>query len=81
MNNDLATGVKGRIPSGEFYEKRMAAIYKASGSKADPKKWNPLTTGAVFNGMGQGDVMLTPLQLANGVAAIANRGWFYTPHK
>lgn len=80
LNNDLATGVKGRIPSGEFYEKRMAAIYKASGSKADPKKWNPLTTGAVFNGMGQGDVMLTPLQLANGVAAIANRGWFYTPH-
>lgn len=80
LNNDLATGVKGRIPSGEFYEKRMAAIYKASGSKADPKKWNPLTTGAVFNGMGQGDVMLTPLQLANGVAAIANKGWFYTPH-
>lgn len=80
LNNDLATGVRGRIPSGEFYENRMASIYKASGSKADPKKWDPLATGAVFNGMGQGDVMLTPLQLANGVAAIANKGWYYTPH-
>ena len=80
LNNDLAVGAKGRIPSGEFYEKRMASIYKANGSKADPKKWDPLATGAVFNGMGQGDVMLTPIQMANMLAAIANRGWFYTPH-
>lgn len=69
LNNDLATGVPGRIPSGEFYEKR-----------AKTKNWSPLSTGAVFNGMGQGDVMLTPLQLANGMAAIANKGWYYTPH-
>lgn len=80
LNNDLATGVKGRIPSGKFYENRMASIYKASGSKKNPKQWDPLATGAIFNGMGQGDVMLTPLQLANGVAAIANKGWYYTPH-
>lgn len=80
LNNDLAVGAKGRIPSGEFYEKRMASIYKASGSKKDPKNWDPLATGAVFNGMGQGDVMLTPLQMANFVAAIANKGWYYTPH-
>ena len=69
LNNDLATGVPGRIPSGEFYEKR-----------AKTKNWSPLSTGAVFNGMGQGDVMLTPLQLANGIAAIANKGFYYTPH-
>ncbi|WP_392437285.1 peptidoglycan D,D-transpeptidase FtsI family protein [Cruoricaptor ignavus] len=80
LNNDLASGVKGRIPGGEFYENRMARIYKASGSKADPAKWDPLATGAVFNGMGQGDIMITPLQLANGMAAIANKGWYYTPH-
>ena len=30
--------------------------------------------------MGQGDVMLTPLQMANSLAAIVNKGWFYTPH-
>jgi len=80
LNNDLAVGAKGRIPSGEFYEKRMASIYKASGSKKDPKNWDPLATGAVFNGMGQGDVLLTPIQMANFVAAIANKGWYYTPH-
>lgn len=80
LNNDLAVGAKGRIPSGEFYEKRMAHIYKASGSKKDPKNWDPLATGAIFNGMGQGDVLLTPIQMANFVAAIANKGWYYTPH-
>lgn len=80
MNNDLASGAKGRIPTGEFYEKRMASILKASGSKADPKNWDEMMTGAIYNGMGQGDVLLTPLQMANFVAAIANEGWYYTPH-
>lgn len=80
LNNDLAVGAKGRIPSGEFYEKRMQSIFKASGSKKDYKNWDPLATGAVFNGMGQGDVLVTPLQLANYVSAIANKGWYYTPH-
>ncbi len=79
LNNDLAVGSKGRIPSGEFYENRMEAINKAVG-RGRVKKWDPLATGAVFNGMGQGDVLLTPLQMANSVAAIVNRGWYYTPH-
>ncbi len=30
--------------------------------------------------IGQGEVQLTPLQLANVAAIIANRGWYYTPH-
>ena len=30
--------------------------------------------------MGQGEILLTPLQIANFTAAIANRGWYYTPH-
>lgn len=80
LNNDLAVGTKGRIPSGEFYERRQEKINKAAGIKKDPKQWDPLATGAVFNGMGQGDVMLTPLQMANFLAAIANKGWYYTPH-
>ena len=81
LNNDLATGAKGRVPSGEFYEKRMAGIYKASGNtKGNPKNWDELATGAIYNGMGQGDVLVTPLQLANYVSAIANEGWYYTPH-
>lgn len=81
LNNDFAVGAKGRIPSGDFYERRFKAIIKANGStKADYKNWDEMSTGAIYNGMGQGDVMVTPLQLANYVSAIANRGWYYTPH-
>ncbi|QCX53051.1 penicillin-binding protein 2 [Elizabethkingia sp. JS20170427COW] len=71
LNNDLAVGSKGHIPSGEFYEKR-----------SKKKNWISDITrnGSILNGMGQGDVLLTPLQMANFVAAIVNRGWFYTPH-
>lgn len=66
LNNDLAVGSKGLIPDGKFYEKRYG------------KNWRPMQ--AVFNGMGQGEILLTPLQIANFTAAIANRGWYYTPH-
>ncbi|MDO4762787.1 MAG: penicillin-binding transpeptidase domain-containing protein [Flavobacteriaceae bacterium] len=66
LNNDLAVGSKGLIPDGNFYEKRYG------------KKWKPMQ--AVFNGMGQGEILLTPLQIANFTAAIANKGWYYTPH-
>lgn len=67
MNNDLATGAKGKIPDGAFYDKRLG------------KKWHPYQS-AIFNGMGQGDVLLTPLQMANFTATITNEGWYYTPH-
>lgn len=66
LNNDLAVGSKGLIPDGEFYEKRYG------------KNWKPMQ--AVFNGMGQGEILLTPLQIANFTVAIANKGWYYTPH-
>ena len=32
------------------------------------------------NSIGQGEVLTTPIQLANMVATIANRGFFYKPH-
>ncbi len=41
-------------------------------------KWNGSTITWV--GMGQGEIMATPLQLCNMAAAIANRGWWITPH-
>lgn len=81
LNNDFAVGAKGRIPSGDFYERRFKQIMKMNGStRTNFKDWDEMSTGAIYNGMGQGDVMVTPLQLANYVAAIANRGWYYTPH-
>lgn len=71
LNNDLAVGSKGRIPSGEFYEKR-------SGTKTG----SPILPETELYSMvwGRGDVLLTPLQMANAVAAIANKGWYITPH-
>ncbi|MBI1835888.1 MAG: penicillin-binding protein 2 [Flavobacteriia bacterium] len=32
------------------------------------------------NSIGQGEIKLTPLQMANVACIIANRGWYYTPH-
>jgi len=32
------------------------------------------------NAIGQGEVATTPIQLANMIAAIANRGYYFTPH-
>ncbi len=38
------------------------------------------STYIVSNAIGQGEVEATPIQLANMVAAIGNRGYYYTPH-
>jgi penicillin-binding protein 2 len=70
LNNDLAVGSKRRIPSGEFYE------------KSGTKNWFSDITrnGAIFNGMGQ-EMYFLPLQMANAVAAIANKGWYNATYR
>ena len=40
--------------------------------------WSALTIISVA--IGQGEILATPLQIANLSATIANRGWFITPH-
>lgn len=40
--------------------------------------WNSCTM--LFVGMGQGEIALTPMQLANAMCIIANKGYYYTPH-
>lgn len=40
--------------------------------------WNSCTN--VFVGMGQGEIASTPLQMANAMCIIANRGFYYVPH-
>ncbi|AGD98484.1 penicillin-binding protein 2 [Blattabacterium sp. (Blatta orientalis) str. Tarazona] len=67
LYNDLATGEKGVIPSGDYYNKKYGYT-----------KWNALTI--ISNSIGQGEINVTPIQLANMVCAIANKGFFYTPH-
>lgn len=66
LGYDLPSGQKGLIPTGEYYSKR----YRYS--------WNASTN--ISNAIGQGEVLTTPIQLANVTAAIANRGFYYTPH-
>ena len=63
---DLPGEKRGLIPNANFYDK----AYKGS--------WNGLTIISIS--IGQGEVNLTPLQIANLGATIANRGYFYTPH-
>ena len=66
LGYDLPEGDKGLIPDGEYYN----SMYK--------HRWNASTN--ISNAIGQGEVLTTPIQLANVTAAIANRGFFHTPH-
>lgn len=63
---DLPGEKRGMIPNAEYYDRN----YKGS--------WNGLTIVSIS--IGQGEVTLTPLQIANLGATIANRGHYYTPH-
>ena len=63
---DLPGEKRGLIPNAQFYDK----AYKGS--------WNGLTIISIS--IGQGEVNLTPLQIANLGATIANRGYYLTPH-
>ena len=63
---DLPGEKRGLIPNAQFYDN----AYKGS--------WNGLTIISIS--IGQGEVLLTPLQIANLGATIANRGYYYVPH-
>ena len=62
---DLPGEARGMIPNAEYYDRRLG-------------KWNAL--GVISIAIGQGEVTLSPLQIANLGATIANRGYYITPH-
>ena len=62
---DLPGENRGMIPNADYYDSRLG-------------KWNALSVISIS--IGQGEVSLTPLQIANLGATIANRGYYYTPH-
>lgn len=64
---DLPGESRGFIPNSAFYDK----IYGKN-------RWSANTIISVA--IGQGEVLATPLQIANLCATIANRGYFITPH-
>ena len=66
MNNDFVSGSPGKIPTSAYFEK----IYKG--------RWNAKTI--ISMAIGQGELLLTPIQMANMTAILANRGFYYTPH-
>ena len=67
LNNDLPIGKKGMIPTSEFYNRWYPDF-----------RWGPTTN--LSNSIGQGEILVTPIQLANMIAAVANKGYYYTPH-
>ncbi len=67
LGTDLPTGRPGRIPNREYYDKAYG-----------DNRWS--YSYIISNAIGQGEVAATPIQLANVMAAIGNRGWYYTPH-
>ena len=67
LGYDLPVGSKGHIPNSKFYNR-----YYPNNS------WKASTI--ISNAIGQGEIITTPIQLANMTAAIANRGYFIKPH-
>ena len=66
LNNDFTTGSPGLLPKSSYFER----LYKGS--------WDANTI--ISMGIGQGELLVTPIQMANITAIIANRGFYYTPH-
>lgn len=69
LGYDLPIGRRGHIPDADYYNRHY---------QYPRYRWYATTT--ISNGIGQGEIATTPIQMANFTAAIANRGWYYTPH-
>ena len=67
LGYDHPVGQPGFIPDGNFYN-----LWYPN------QKWSGSTI--VSNSIGQGEVLVTPIQLANIAAIIGNKGYYYKPH-
>ena len=67
LYSDLPQELKGNVPSVEYYDK-----YFGKGH------WKSSTV--VSLSIGQGELGITPLQMANTMCIIANKGYYYIPH-
>lgn len=66
FHTDIPFEKPGNVPSRKYFDK----LYRGS--------WNALTVRSLS--IGQGEILVTPIQLANLSASIANRGYFIPPH-
>ena len=67
LGSDFPSELSGNIPSADFYNKRYHRGH-----------WRFPTI--VSLSIGQGEILTTPLQIANLAAIMANRGYYYIPH-
>lgn len=64
---DLPGESRGFIPNSAYYDKNLGK-----------GRW--VANSIISVSIGQGEVLATPLQIANLAATIANRGYYYAPH-
>ena len=64
---DMTSEISGFVPESTYYDKFYGR-----------HRWNGHTI--ISLAIGQGELGVTPIQMANFCATIANRGWYYTPH-
>jgi penicillin-binding protein 2 len=64
---ELSNELSGNVPSTAYFDRYYGK-----------NRWKALTV--ISMAIGQGELGTTPLQMANMTAAIANRGYYYTPH-
>jgi penicillin-binding protein 2 len=67
LGSDFPNELSGNVPTVAYYDR-----YYTSGH------WNFLTV--ISLAIGQGELLITPLQMANMTATIANKGYYYIPH-
>ncbi|MBQ9877465.1 MAG: penicillin-binding protein 2 [Bacteroidales bacterium] len=67
LGSDFPSELGGNVPTSAYYSK----VYGRNG-------WRFSTI--VSLSIGQGEIGVTPLQIANLCATVANRGWYITPH-
>jgi len=67
LDSDLPYVLKGNVPSVQYYDKIFGK-----------GRWRASTV--ISLGIGQNELGITPLQMANITSIIANKGWYYTPH-
>ena len=67
IGGDIYNETAGSVPTVGYYDKYFGAGH-----------WNAVTIRSLS--IGQGELLLTPIQLANMVSIVANRGYYVTPH-
>ena len=67
LGSDFPAELSGGIPTGKTYNRAYGKGH-----------WN--STTVISLSIGQGEILATPLHLANFCATIANRGYYYIPH-